>query len=174
MTTIIETKKTQCLAVFTVDGADQILKDGYSQSWRLSTQNAAKVDYLVCVQNREENWGNPKAPHGTAFLVGKICGVASSKDQGRKLINISHYATINVPGAWDGNRNPIAYMTLEDFGLKLEDLEFHPVPTASELMAVDGKANSVEIAPLSIEEAKRGLAAKFGLNPEQIDIIIRG
>lgn len=170
MTATIPAVKTPCLAVFTVDGSDTILNAGYSQSWRLSTQNAAKVDYLVCVQNREEGWGNPRAAHGTAFLVGKISGIAPSKDEGRKLIKISEYALVDVPDAWDGNRNPIAYMSLEDFKIDVNQLKFLPVQAPQDKAA----GGSDGVVPLTIDQAKQALSAMFGVSPDQVEITIRG
>lgn len=172
-----------CLAVFTCRGIQRILREGGSQAWRLSTSNASKIRYIVCVQNRNLEWGNASHPHGTAFLVGKISGVESLKEDSkgdvRKIVKISEYAEVDVPDCWDGGRNPIAYMKLGDFGLKLDELEFKPVPVLTEAerqgddapMAEDELPERQEA--LSIEQAKRGLAIGLGIRVEQIEILIR-
>lgn len=172
-----------CLVVFTCRGLQRILKEGGSQAWRLSTSNASKTRYIICVQNRNLEWGNASHPHGTAFLVGKISGVESLKEDSkgdvRKIVKISEYAEIDVPDCWDGGRNPIAYMKLSDFGLELDELNFKPVPVLAEahlqgddtLIAEDELPEDQE--GLTIEQAKRGLAIGLGIRVEQIEILIR-
>lgn len=172
-----------CLAVFTCRGIQRILREGGSQAWRLSTSNASKIRYIVCVQNRNLDWGNASHPHGTAFLVGKISGVESLKEDSkgdvRKIVKISEYAEVDVPDCWEGGRNPIAYMKLGDFGLNVDELEFKPVPVLTE---ADRQGDDVPIAEdelpegqeeLTIEQAKRGLAIGLGIRVEQIEILIR-
>lgn len=180
--------KTPCLAVFTCRGRDRILNEGGSQAWRLSSKNAAAMKYVVCVQNRNLDWGKASHPHGTAFLIGRISEVkslpADSDGDIRKIIEISEYADIDVPDVWPGGRNPIAYMTLGDFGLSLADLEFHPLPAHTEQEEVDAPeldrdlnleedGLSEEVLPLTINQAKRGLASALGVSIDSIEIVIR-
>src|SRR3546814_12497831 len=88
---------TPCVAVFTCRGRERILREGGSQAWRMSTNQASKRGYIVCVQNRNQGWGNATHPHHTAFLVGKLSGVVSSMGNDvRKLGKISDYADINI------------------------------------------------------------------------------
>lgn len=174
---------TPCLAVFTCRGTQRILREGGSKAWRLSTSNASKMSYIVCIQNRNLDWGNASHPHGTAFLVGKISGVESLKEDSngdiRKIVNISEYAEIDVPNCWVGGRNPIAYMKLSDFGLNLDELTFKPVPVLTDLepQSDDGPVAEDELPEdqegLTIEQAKRGLAIGLGIRVEQIEILIR-
>lgn len=180
--------ETPCLAVFTCRGRDRILSEGGSQAWRLSTKNAAMMEYVICVQNRNLDWGNASHPHGTAFLIGRISEVKSlppdSEGDVRKIIEISEYADIDVPNVWPGGRNPIAYMTLGDFGLSLADLEFHPISVrnkqtgghALELdrnLAQEEDVGSEDVLPLTISQAKRGLAFALGITIDSIEIVIR-
>jgi hypothetical protein len=179
---------TPCLAVFTCRGRDRVLSEGGSQAWRLSSKNATAMEYVICVQNRNLDWGNASHTHGTAFLVGRISKVRSlpknSDGDVRKIIEISEYADINVPDVWRGGRNPVAYMTLGDFGLNLADLEFHSLPAPSKQVAKDAPAvhkdliheddeASDDAMPLTINQAKRGLAASFGVDIDSIEIVIR-
>lgn len=174
---------TPCLAVFTCRGTQRILREGGSQAWRLSSSHASKMRYIVCIQNRNLDWGNATHPHGTAFLVGKISGVEALKEDSkgiiRKIVKISEYAEIDVPNCWEGGRNPISYMKLGDFGLNLDELEFKPVPTRTEQ---DSPSDDTPVAEdeliedqegLTIEQAKRGLAIGLGISVEQIEILIR-
>lgn len=189
-----------CVTVYTCRGKDRILSEGGSQSWRIDMSRASKRKYLVCVQNRNETWGQATAPHQTGFLIAKISGIAKSEEKGvtdRSIIKISEFAEINVPDAWDGNRNPVAYKHLRDFGIhSLEDLDnlswtrlgsritFENIESI-EMPGDDYKAAELSETPienspasvtgeLTIDEAKRGLAKKFGVSTEQIEITIRG
>ncbi|MFA3137585.1 hypothetical protein KWE28_18210, partial [Acinetobacter pittii] len=109
--------KNKCVVVLTARGKSRILREGGSQAWRLNAHHAGKCSYVVCVQNRNKSWGHPEAKHHTAFLVGKISSISRSQEadcEGRWIINISEYADISIPNMWDGNRNPVAYSTLEE------------------------------------------------------------
>lgn len=192
----------ECVAVYTCRGRDRILSEGGSQAWRIDMSKASKHKFLVCIQNRNQTWGQPTAEHKTAFLIGKISSIEKSTEEdaeGRAIIKISEFAELNVPDSWDGNRNPVAYTTLSEYGIHSEDdyinlnwarlgTNFHfnfdglePQKTKMlgddyEAVMADEQLSSVNnvAMPLSIEEAKQGLALKFGVRVNQIDITIRG
>lgn len=166
------------IVVFTGRGLNQILREGGSQAWALNAQRARKCAYLVCTQNHPgEEWATPEAPQGTGFLVGKIKGVEpSAEGEDRWHIRISEYARIDVADLWDGGRNPVRYSTLHDLGIDPSNLTFEPVPEAPLAGASVSPAagQSGEVVPLSITDAKRGLAAYFGVGLDAIEITIRG
>ncbi|VVP38819.1 hypothetical protein PS850_04793 [Pseudomonas fluorescens] len=202
MNEIDEYGNLECVTVFTCRGKDRILRERGSQSWRINMSRASKCKYVVCVQNRNETWGQATADHKTAFLIGKISSIEPSKEKGcadRAIINISEYAEISIPNCWDGNRNPIAYRRLADFGIRnfadFEDLPFCRLGIRFNLLGDDQEqpempgddyeaisrdeeipipANDETVMSLSIDEAKKGLARRFGVSIEQIDITIRG
>ncbi|MBT0622551.1 hypothetical protein KIH32_01435 [Pseudomonas fluorescens] len=188
----------ECVTVFTCRGKDRILYEGGSQAWRIDMSKASKRKYVVCVQNRNETWGQATADHKTAFLIGKISSVTKSTQKGatdRAIINISEYAELNVPDRWLGNRNPVAYRHLSDFGIhthddladlswtrlgvrfSLENKEPEEMPGDDyEAVQLDDPLpeKPVEgIKALTVEEAKAGLAMNFGISVEKIDITIR-
>lgn len=174
-------QKNSAVSVFTARGIDRILSEGGSQAWVLDAQRAASCEYLVCVQNRSfaDDWGQASAPHKDAFLVGKISKVVpSTEDQAetdRSIIMISDYAEISVPDAWPGNRNPVRYTTLDEIGIDISTLDFKPLPKLE--VPVKREANSVAHASktgLTLEEAKAGIALRFGVKPEQVLITING
>jgi hypothetical protein len=170
--------------VFTGRGISQILEDGGSQAWALNAVRARKCEYLICVQNHPgEPWAKPEASQGTAFLIGRVSGVEPAGDEhgaNRWIINISEYAEIkDRPNMWDGSRNPVRYTTMEDLGLDPTKFAFKPVaknPATSEsgpMIGTEGGRPAGATA-LSIEQAKRGLAAYFGVSIDAIEITIRG
>ena len=166
--------KNQCVVVLTARGKSRILKEGGSQAWRLNAHHAGKCSYVVCVQNRNKSWGQPEAKHHTAFLIGKISSISQSQEegsQGRWIINISEYADISIPNVWDGNRNPVAYRTLEELNIDLENLQFNKLEQEPNVLEQANKPKE-ELEKISIPEAKRLLANYFDVPEENISITI--
>ncbi|QCO23157.1 hypothetical protein C9E88_016720 (plasmid) [Acinetobacter cumulans] len=166
--------KNQCVVVLTARGKSRILKEGGSQAWRLNAHHAGKCSYVVCVQNRNKSWGQPEAKHHTAFLIGKISSISQSQEegsQGRWIINISEYADISIPNVWDGNRNPVAYRTLEELNIDLENLQFNKLEQEPNVLEQANKPKE-ELEKISIPEAKRLLANYFDVPQENISITI--
>ena len=166
--------KNQCVVILTARGKSRILREGGSQAWRLNAHHAGKCSYVVCVQNRNKSWGQPEAKHHTAFLIGKISSISQSQEegsQGRWIINISEYADISIPNVWDGNRNPVAYRTLEELNIDLENLQFNKLEQEPNVLEQANKPKE-ELEKISIPEAKRLLANYFDVPQENISITI--
>jgi hypothetical protein len=168
------------LVVFTSRGFTTILSEGGSQAWVLDPSRARKCAYLVCTQNRhDKEWGSPEDPHGAAFLVGKIDRVVPSVlllGKRRWLVRISAYARISKPEVWEGLRNPVRYTTLRALGIDPAMLLFKPVsaPLPVAVPAARPSTYAEDVLPLTIPEAKRGLAAGLAVSPDAIDIRVRG
>jgi hypothetical protein len=168
------------IVVFTKKGLSTILVIGGSDAWKLDAQRVLKCSYLVCTQNRRRHGGTPEAPHGTAFLVGKISGIepAEPRNGPRWRVRISEYAELEKPEVWDGSRNPVRYTTLQSLGIDPATLDFQPMPepskTAREPAATPDITSIDDGRPLSIADAKPRLAAYYGVGPESIEITIRG
>lgn len=166
--------KTSVVCVLTARGIEKILAEGGSQAWVLDAKRARGCQYVVCVQNRgfADDWGHVSAPHHTAFVVGKLKDVVRSTEddsENRWRLVFSEYAEIDVENAWPGNRNPVLYTNLEQFGLKLDELEFQPMPEQEPVPEVKR-----QVRPLTMAEAKAGLAQTFGVEPSDIEITVRG
>jgi hypothetical protein len=125
------------VVTFTARPLEWILADEGSRDWRLDAERARRCEYLVCTQNRHNaDFGAPTAPHGAAFLIGRISDVVQSPERpGRWLIKISEYIECNVPNTWGKSghlRYPVWYTTLEDLGIDLDTLPaFRPLPQPS-------------------------------------------
>jgi hypothetical protein len=171
------TKDHAAIVVFTSETRQSILEKGGSGEWVLSPKNAGRRQYLVCC--RREHWENRAEgiAQKSAFLIGRIAGLkkvdASENERGqpRYQIQLSEYAELNVAGIWGRGRkadlrNPVLYETLPQLGIELRELKFKPMPKPV------GKPG--ERAPLTIAEAKKALAAAFGVKPEDVEITIRG
>jgi hypothetical protein len=185
----------QIIAVFTAKSKERTFEAGGSQSWVLNRRHARTLPYVVCVRNAHHLESGGDEPHGAAFLVGRVRDIipSSEADKGdgekgdRWNIAITEYAEINVPDAWKGWRNPVRYTTSEELGIDPTTLEFKPMPPPSaspknrrdrfswqpgDLVSVNPAGETLR--KLTIQEAKEGLAATFGVPPEAIEITIRG
>jgi hypothetical protein len=165
------------IAVYTGDTVEEILAQRGSGGWVINPAKASQRKYVVCC--RKENWKNRKAGvrNRAAFLVGIVSGLQKRTDsdnergQWRFLIEISQYALLNKPDVWNKKaRNPVAYFTLSELGIDLRGLKFKRLPSAPAPTGLrDATAKTMTIA-----EAKKALAASFGVTPEDVEITIRG
>jgi hypothetical protein len=175
------------IVVFTAKSAARIIREGGTSSWRLDPANARRCTYAVCVRNAHSNWGDGTEAHHTAFLIGKVSGVVPTEPtpendeapQDRYLIQFSEYAELNVPESWPkGYRNPVRYSMIGDeLLLDPTGLDWKPMPEATEAPTPEGPvapAAGKTNRPLTIAEAKQGLALTFGVPTEAVEITIRG
>jgi hypothetical protein len=122
------------VVTFTSKPIEWILHDGGSRDWRLNAERASRCEFLVCTQNRHNaDSGAPTAPHGAAFLIGRISEVVESPERrDRWLIKISEYVECNLPNIWGKFgplRYPVFYTTLEQLSIDLDKLPpFTPMP----------------------------------------------
>ncbi len=164
---------TEVMVIFTAKSVESCLEVGGSQSWVLDRVHARRCKYAILCRNAHTDWGDGKEPHGTAFMVGHVSDVVPSTDPNRPdrwLIKFDEYARIDIPNFWQGWRNPIRYTTFEELSFSLEDKVFEPVPEATDEPRRREKTRTV----LTIAEAKKALAATFGVKPEAVEIIIHG
>ena len=171
----MSTTDDAAVVVFTSETRQEILSHAGSRGWVLSPKSVAHCPYLVCC--RRQIWDNKAEgiPPRAAFLVGRISSLTpldetkNSRGQARFHIGISEFADIAVDEVWRKElRNPVAYVGLKQLGIQLKRLKFQPLPAArpaGSVMAGGG---------LTIAEAKRALAATFGVRPEDVEITIKG
>jgi hypothetical protein len=168
------------IVVFTGKGLTTILSTGGSEGWKLDPQRARKCAYLVCTQNRHgREPRNAEAPHGAAFLAGKISGVEPVLgEDGRWPVRISEYAPLEKSNVWDGGHNPVRYAELQNLGIDPATLDFRPIPQSFKMKGEPAEMRNMasinDVRPLSLAEAKQGLAAHFGVSVNSIEITIRG
>jgi hypothetical protein len=172
------------IAVFTARSPDRVVAEGGSQAWVLNPVRAKLCKWLVCTQNLhnpDHEFSDATEPHGSAFLVGKISGITPSPEgrEDRWLIEISEYARVALPDVWQHWRNPVRYTNLSDLGIDTAGLKFKPMLAAKESPAKREPSARQAAAPwppatLTIPEAKKALAATFGVKPDAVEITIRG
>jgi hypothetical protein len=118
-------------------------------------------------------------------LIGKVQKVVpntappenNESPNNRYLIQFREFARVNIPDVWTGDRNPVKYRSVEDLGIDFAALKWErmqePVYTTQpvdEAPPVDQNGAK----PLTMVEAKKGLALTFNVPPEAIEITIRG
>jgi hypothetical protein len=169
------------IVVFTARSPERIIREGGSQAWVLNPVRAKLCKWLVCAQNRhnpDHEFSDATEPHGSAFLVSKISGITQSPEEGaedRWIIEISEAARVSIPDLWKHWRNPVRYVCLSELGIEVEDLEFQPVSARPEARTKgEGQSGPWPPATLTIAEAKKALAATFGVKPQAVEITIRG
>jgi hypothetical protein len=166
--------------VFTAKNIDRLLREGGTSSWRLDRNHARQCAYAVCTRNANADWVEGPEEHHSAFLVGKVSDVVPCPEYGDKaryLVQFSEFARVNIPDAWKGDRNPVKYGSLEDLGIDPSSLKWEPMPARALSAPASEKAAEVvgnPAGPLTMAEAKKGLALTFGVAPEAIEITIRG
>jgi hypothetical protein len=164
------------IVVFTSETVETILSHGGTGGWVLNPKKAGSCKYVVCC--RKPAWSNKKEAiaHRAAFLIGLIVGLHKKPDsendrnQPRFLIEMSEYATFERPDIWKKGRNPVSYKTLKTLGIDLRGLKFKPMPAP----VASAKPGDPAPGMMTIADAKKALAASFGVSPEDIEITIRG
>jgi hypothetical protein len=177
----------EIVVVFTAKSVERILSEGGSAAWHLARNHARRCEYVVCTRNLHTKWGDGTEEHQSAFLIGKIRDVVSCRptpenaehEKNRFLIEFTEYARLNIPNAWKGDRNPVKYGRLDDLGIDPAKLKWERMPepdNAPAPVAVIPSATSSKpiVGPLTMAEAKKGLALTFNVPPEAIEITIRG
>lgn len=181
----------KALVVFTFKSREHLVTEiGGTASWSLNLAKVQKCRFAVCTRNTdprkcdEIGWGGGE-PHGAAFLVGRISGVRKEyvrNGRQRYRVTFDAVAQVLVEGIWDGSRVPVRYMSLDELaskGLNIEELDFQEIDR-SIFTGVSQHENAFfsrergEVSPLTIAEAKRGLAAKFEVSESEIEIVIKG
>ena len=158
--------------VYTSRQREQVFEDGGSGDWSANAAKVVSCTYIVLVKS--DTYANEFAKNdilvGSAFLIGKVAGTREAQEGRRLVITFSEYAEINLPGAWPGNRNPVAYLNIRDLEERYQDfslaqLTWHPFPFE--------KVKEVDtVVPLTLAEAKLGLAKALKIDPSQIEIRI--
>jgi hypothetical protein len=173
----------KAMVVFTAKGIERVIREGGTSAWRLDRKHARQCSFAVCTRNANAKWVEGTETHHSAFLVGKVRDVLpclptpenEEAAENRYLIQFSEFARVNIPNVWKGDRNPIKYAALEDLGIDPSTLTWEAMPeSAHRAIEQVGAEKSVSAQPLTIAEAKRGLARTFNISPDAIEITVRG
>ena len=174
----------KALVVLTGKSRERLLRNGGTSSWVLDPAIVRNFEFVVCVRHGHPPYdpgpGARPEPHGAAFLVAKISDlkvIDHYKGRDRYLVTFGAVAEVLIPNFWDGSRNPVRYIEVDEIkarGLDFETLEFEPFASIEVDNTEEEQGNEADVVPLTISEAKLALAANYKLPPDQIEITIRG
>jgi hypothetical protein len=170
--------KDDTVVVLTARSLERMVREGGSQAWRLVPSHARQMDYIVCTRNTRAAWGDGHEPHRSAFLIAKVRDVVPSPERpDRWMVRFAEYARIGVSELWKkGDRNPVRYESLNDLGVDPDELDWQKMvlDVGEASVALDATAaHPPKTRPLTISEAKHGLAMTFGVPVEAVEITIR-
>jgi hypothetical protein len=169
------------VVVFTFRPWEMIVAQGGSQAWAINPRNASDCKYLVCTRSWREDGHGPE-PERSAFLVGKISGVAVSPERDdRYIIQISEFARLDppIPEVWvKGDRFPVRYReTMQELDIELSKLVWEPIkvvpPTGRAEIITNSATQTSEnigVRSLTLSQAKQIIAQNFGISPDCIEI----
>ncbi|MDX1486151.1 MAG: hypothetical protein R3229_16890 [Alphaproteobacteria bacterium] len=162
--------------VFTAKSVDRILKEGGTSSWKLNQRRARQMEYAVCYRNvnRTDELGGGPTPERQheSFLIGRIRDIVPSPSHpDRWLIRFGEYARLDGEEKWAGDRNPVIYDDIEELEIDLTDLEWMPMPQTEPIPERPSHEVSTPDG-MSIDDAKKGLAQRFGVREDQVRITI--
>lgn len=164
------------LCVRTRDTIDDILAANNSAAWFLQPRRARAARYLVCAGLDRERSSEERRP----FLVVEISEVVldpdASKERARYAICFERYALLD-PEQQDvltGSQNPVRWGALEDFVSNAPDeLKWVQAPEKSLPYSYSRRVSREPVqGGLSVDEAKKGLALRFGVPEASITITI--
>ncbi|MCX4137888.1 hypothetical protein M0D68_06815 [Paraburkholderia sp. SEWSISQ10-3 4] len=157
--------------VLTYKSVETMIEEGGCGHWKANAQSLTSCRYVVATRNERRTGREGDEPHGAAFMVGEVSGVSQEQNGPRFVIQMRRFARLSTPseGAWQaggtGGSNPVRYARFRDLGISLKNLKWEPWP---------GQVAEYVDQPLTMAQAKAGLALTFGVAPEQIKITIEG
>src|SRR5690554_2322234 len=183
--------KHEVVVTFTGRGVSSMANHGGSGDWTAAPGHLKKASYLICVRNRRrdhEEWAEEDLPHGTAFLLARVTGVSEAPrrtptQKQRYIVTFDEYTEIEVEDAWHkctgGQRFPVAYSSRAEveaaLGIDFEapEREWKRLSDLRSEQLNDEWDDDDAPPSLTVEQAKQGLTAHFGVSPEQIDIQVK-
>jgi hypothetical protein len=169
----------EIIMVFTAKTKQLILDEGGTSSWVLDCNRAKLANYVICTRNTKRIIGGKKGneEHQSAFLVGKTKDVIPCPQVPKRyLIQFSEYAIIDVPNMWKGDRNPVIYYNAGDEAIAEVDfnsLDWQIMPTQQIEPLAQRNPNDFMANPLTLAQAKAGLALTFNVPVDSVEITIR-
>lgn len=170
-------KNFDSVLIFSSDALENVVAAGGSGTWKLNVERARQATWLILARKHQ---GRGEG-HREAFMVGRIARIApvlAGGDTSRHVVEIESYSPVKVPDAWrKGDQYPIKYVNAKDvLGFDPEQLDFSSITERTRQFSYDSPAETKATNPtdgISVAEAKRRLAAQFGVSEGSIEIVIR-
>jgi hypothetical protein len=168
---------TDTLCVTTRDPLEDILAANNSAAWFLQPRRARQAKYLVCAAMDRDRPDIDRKPFLVAEISDVVLDPAASKHRPRYAISFERYALVDAEKAkrLTGSQNPVRWRNLSDLiSVSANQLRWqHVSPKTLPYSYSRREPREPSGIGLSIDEAKTGLAARFGVSEDAIEIIIR-
>jgi len=156
--------------IFTKETKNKIISQGGVIVNTLDRKRMRNVRYVICVQNDLSCSGEIPERNGAIFFIGIVSHVSEyEKDESHNLyfIHIESYALLENRMSDLNWKNPVRYAADTETGINISKIVFFDMPKSEEQ-----KTPERIIKPLTIREAKEGIAKKLGISIDSIKIII--
>ena len=171
----MEEANPDSIIVFTKDKPESVIAANGSGSWRINVDKwDGAIEWLI-LTNKASN-------SRQITLVGRVTGFepdTGGKNPGRYAVKIDAYAVMDDRDLTFASKstNPVQFRkAAEVLGFNPRTLELIPTPEQTLRQSYDDPGRTAKrspVKPLSIAEAKEGLAVSFGVSPDQVEITIR-
>jgi len=175
-------RDTAVLSVFTADPVAKILAEGGTGNWSADLGRVSEYEYIALLRHAEKPNSPRDAAHNAVFLVAKIATVLESDEpdgrgKARLFIAFSEYAIVEGtrPTPRKGT-NPIWFATFNEMNVDPSSLQFVAMPKSTRPPTPGANVSnefSGKVSGLSFDEAKAGLALRYGVAKDKIEIILR-
>jgi len=119
----------ESVMVFTSEPHTTLVERLGTGNWRASATRVKGCEYVVLARHAKAKVHRPDSEeHRAAFLIGRSLSTRPSKERGRIVIEFLEYAGINVPNAWPGAQNPVAYLRSDELAAMIpnfRNLKWH-------------------------------------------------
>lgn len=171
----MEDAERDSIVILTRDDPQRVIAANGSGSWRINVDKwGGAIDWLILTNKV----GNSRQ----VTLVGKVVGFepdTGGENPGRYAVKIDAYALIDDPGLTFSSEstNPVQFRKGANvLGFDPKTLEMIPAPEQTLRQSYEDPARTTKqppVKPLTIAQAKEGLAVSFGISPDQVEITIR-
>ena len=163
------------IVIFTKDKPESVIAANGSGSWRVNVEKwDGAIDWLILT--------NKIGDTRQVTLVGRVVGFEpdmGGRNPGRYAIKIDAYALMDDADLTFSSKstNPVQFRKAVDvLGFDPSAREMAPVPEQTLRQSYedsDKLTKQPPAKPLTIAQAKEGLAVSFGISPDQVEITIR-
>ena len=161
---------TNVVMVFTSKSLETMLHEGGSGNWAANKDRIKHAKWIVATRNQKSSWTQGTEGHGSAFLIGHVCGIkpAPAPEQDRSVIIFDRYADLDLANAWTGSRNPVAYTDLKTLGIDPEALQWKPFVKGN----VEESLSATPEPSAVTDRARSMIAQAFSISPDAVKITV--
>jgi hypothetical protein len=157
--------------VYTENTLADCIERGGVGWWTIGERSVSKVRYAIVAAKGGVDDKKAK------FII-KVKGYLRHPDptENRVMLTFDEYALLDIPDAWPGNRNPVAYVLAADYGIDYDKLQWQRVSAGTDKASISHRSteNLMEhFDKLTLQQIKEGLARRFQVTAAAIEINIK-